>query len=1048
MCKNLQSFLLCAFALLSTAVFAQNRTVSGTVTSAGDGMPLPGVSVVVQGTTVGATTDFDGKYSIEVSGDAVLEFSYLGFADKSVTVGSQSVINVSLTEDAEQLGEVVVTALGVSREKKALGYAVTELNNEDLNTTKDPNVVNSLSGKVAGVVITQSTSGPGGGSRVVIRGNNSITGNNQPLYVVDGIPIDNSGVGSAAGSSTSEYSRADYGTGISDINPEDIETMTVLKGPNAAALYGSRASNGVILITTKKGTSGRGLGVAISSSATFENPLLLPEYQNEYGRGSEGNFPQIPTAGSFEEQVNAVKSANSWGPAFDGSSQFYYTGENRPYVAQPDNVKDFFKTGTTFTNAITLTGGDEKSNVLFSYTNTDASSILPNSDIKRHNFNLRGYSKLTDKLTLDAKVTYFTQDATNRALQGTEGVLAWVYTMPRNVMLDDLKRYQDLENPVNPDNPYASISWNSTGGNPYWMQLHDVNEDSRHRVNGFAKVDYAFTDWLSAFVRVGTDQVKHDTYSANQYGHHYQPQGALSITENTFGETNVDFLLTANKNITEKLNLNASFGGNHSYRTYKQIGINGRGFKIPTRVTVSNLVDPMQTYTPLQEKKVNSLYGAFSFAYDNYLYLDFTGRNDWSSTLSPDNRSYFYPSASVSFIPSTAFDFQDGLFNFLKLRASWAQVGNDTGVYQLYDTFELASNGYLGLTQIGRRSVKANEDLKPESVTSLEFGVEFRMLQDRLFFDASYYSIESEDLIFDVPVPESTGYNFFRENVGRMTNKGFELLIGGTPVKTDKFEWEVSANIAKNTNKLEELIDDLESFTFSSSNGGNIAVQATVGGEFGEIWGRDYKRVPEGPNAGALLLDANGRPQGTDELVKLGNYQPDMTGGLTNNLKFGNLGLRFLVDFRLGGEIYSGTDASLDGAGVSTRTLEYREDGVVVDGFIEDGAGGYVANTSNITAQQYWGSVSGISSNYVYDQTNVRMREVALTYNFPSKLLDNTFINSASISLIGRNLFFFYKEIDNFDPESSYSTSNFAQGVLYNNLPTTRSLGFNLNLKF
>ncbi|WP_242015628.1 SusC/RagA family TonB-linked outer membrane protein [Robertkochia marina] len=1047
MSRTFQSLMFCAVLCLSQWAAAQSQAITGTVVSEGDGVPLPGVTVSLKGSASGTSTDFNGNYTIEAGRDAVLVFSYVGFTTREIPVEGQSVINVSLQEDTQQLDEVVVTALGVSREKKALGYAVSELQNEDLTTAKEPNVVNSLSGKVAGVVVTQSTSGPAGGARVVIRGNNSITGNNQPLYVVDGIPIDNSGFGSAAGANTSEFSRADYGTGISDINPEDIETMTILKGPNAAALYGSRASNGVILITTKKGTAGRGIGVTINSSATVDTPLLLPEFQNQYGRGSQGNFPQIPAGGTFEEQVNAVKSNSSWGPAFDGSSQFYYTGEDRPYEAQPDNVEDFFRTGTTFINAVTLTGGNQDSNVLFSYTHTDANSILPNSEVVRHNFNLRGFTKLSEKFTLDSKVTYFEQDAQNRATQGTEGVLAYVYTMPRNVVLNDVKRFQDLENPVNPAAPYNVISW-GTSGNPYWILENDINQDTRKRITGFAKIDYQFTDWLSAFARIGTDMVKQDIFTANQFGHHFNQEGALFINENTVGETNADFLITANKNITEKLNLNASFGGNHSYRTYKGIGINGRGFKIPTRITVSNLQDPMQSYVPLQEKKVNSLYGAASFAWDNFLYLDLTGRNDWSSTLSEDNRSYFYPSASFSFIPSTAFDFQGTAIDFLKLRASWAQVGNDTGVYQLTETFNLAANGYLGLTQISRPDVRANENLRPEEVTSIEFGVEFRMFENRLFLDASYYDIRSRDLIFDVPVPQSTGYSFFRENVGELTNKGFELLMGGTPVRTEDFSWEISANIAKNENKLTELIEDLDNFSFTGNNAGTVKVQATVGGGFGEIWGTDYKRVQDGPNAGALILDNAGRPQGSDELVKLGNYQPDMIGGITNSFDYRNFGFRFLVDYRIGGEVFSGTDAALDASGVSERTLQYREDGVVLDGFVDDGAGNLTPNATSITAQQYWGSVSGIASNYVYSQTNVRLREVALTYNFPAKMLERTFLSGASVSLTGRNLFFIYKEMDNFDPESSFSTSNFAQGVLYNNLPTTRSVGMNVNLKF
>ncbi|WP_117880550.1 SusC/RagA family TonB-linked outer membrane protein [Aureibaculum luteum] len=1049
--KNLSKLLFFVVVLCSHSIFAQS-TVTGTIKDAADGSTLPGVNIIEKGTSNGVTSDFDGKYSIDVSEGAVLQYSFIGYTPQEITVNNQTVINLSLAQSAEALDEVVITALGISREKKALGYAISELKSDDLNVAKETNVVNSLSGKVAGVVLTQSTSGPAGGTRVVIRGNNSITGNNQPLYVVDGVPIDNSGIGSAAGNGGGEYSRSDFGTGVSDINPEDIESMSILKGPNAAALYGSRASNGVIIITTKRGKMNSGLGVSISSSATFENPLLLPEYQNDYGRGSNGNFPEIPVGGTLEEQLAAVKSNSSWGPKFDGSQQLYYNGEMREYSAQPDNVKDFFRTGTTFTNSVTLSGGGEKSSVLFSYTHTKAEAIVPNSDVRRHNFNLRGYSKLTDKFTLDAKVTYFQQDANNRVVQGTEGLMAYVYGIPRNIDIRDMEKYQDLENPVNPDRPYDVISTSSAGGNPYWILNHDINEDTRTRVNGFAKINYEFTDYLSAFARVGTDVVKHDTYGVSQWGHHFQPTGSLGISENSISETNADFLFIFNKDISDKFNIAANFGGNHSYRTRKGIGISGRGFKVPTRVTVSNLVDPQQSYTPLQEKKVNSLYGSASFAYDSYLYLDLTGRNDWSSTLSADNRSYFYPSASLSFIPSQAFDFSSSPINFLKFRGSWAQVGNDTGVYQLTETFNLAANGYLDLVQISRPSVKYSPDLKPEQVTSSEVGLEFKMFNNRFFGDLSYYSITSKDLIFDVPVPAATGYSTFRENVGELSNKGFEILIGGTPVKTDDLEWVISANISKNENKLVSLIDDLDNFSFAGNNGGDVQVQATVGGGFGDIYGRTWKRVEEGVDAGKLLLSSEGRPQAESELKKLGNYQPDYVGGITNNINYKNLGLSFLIDFRIGGQVYSGTDAALDGSGTSVRTLQYRESGVVVDGVIAndpaDPSAGYTQNTTNITGQQYWGSVSGITENYIYDQTNFRMREIALTYRIPGKILENAFIKSASINLIGRNLFFISKKIDNFDPESSYSTSNFSQGLLYYNLPTTRSIGLNLNIKF
>ena len=440
-------FVFCLFAFQNAKA---QTTVTGTITDAATGIPLPGASIVVKGTTNGVSSDFDGNYSIDVStATATFVVSYVGYATKEVAFTGTTPLNISLSEDAEQLSEVVVTALGISREKKSLGYAVSTIEGSSVSLAKETNVVSSLAGKVAGVVVSRSTSGAGGGTRVVIRGNGSLTGNNQPLYVVDGIPIDNSGVSNAG---AGEYSVKDLGTGISDINSDDIESMSILKGPNAAALYGSRAANGVVLITTKKGKLSQGLGVSINSSAVFDSPLVLPDYQNQYGRGTDGDFPNIVPSDPLSTQVTAVTNTASWGPKFDGSSQLEFNGQMRPYSAQPNNVKDFFETGASFVNTISISNSNDKSSVFFSYTNSDIQSILPNSGLKRNNFNLRGFTKLSDKLSFDAKVTYFLQSAKNRPEQGTEGLAAYLWGLPRNVSLSDLKVYQDIENPIDPNN--------------------------------------------------------------------------------------------------------------------------------------------------------------------------------------------------------------------------------------------------------------------------------------------------------------------------------------------------------------------------------------------------------------------------------------------------------------------------------------------------------------------------------------------------------------------------------------------------------------------
>ncbi|UMB61944.1 SusC/RagA family TonB-linked outer membrane protein [Lutibacter sp. A80] len=1027
--KVLKLFLV--FCLLANASI-QAQTVTGTITDATDGVPLPGVNVIIKGTSTGVSSDFDGNYSIDVNSDtAILQFSFLGYADQEITVNGKRTINVALVQSAETLDEVVVTALGISREKKSLGYSVSEVDGSSVSLAKESNVVNSLSGKVAGVVITQSASGPGGGTRVVIRGNNSITGNNQPLYVVDGVPIDNSGIGSANGSGSGEYSKSDLGTGISDLNSDDIESMSVLKGPNAAALYGSRASNGVILITTKKGSKDKGLGISLSSNISFQNPLFLPEYQNEYGAGKDG---------AFATDLTELKSNGSWGPKFDGSDQLYYNGETRPYVAQPDNVKDFFDTGSSIVNTLAISNSNENSSLRFSYSNTSMDAIVPNSTVDRNNFNLRGFSKITDKFTLDAKVTYFLQDAKNRISQGTEGIMAYVYGINRNIDINDLKTYQNL------DEGYGVLSATNSGGNPYWILYEDKNEDKRKRFSGFAKAQYDFSDTFKAFVRVGTDVVSHDTEGYHAVGHHFYPQGTISYGSNERSETNYDFLLMYNDDLNDDFNLALNIGGNALHSTVRSSNISGSDFKIPGKYFIGN-TDALKlsvNQSDLIEKKVNSIYGSGSLAYRGMVYLDLTGRNDWSSALSSENRSYFYKSASLSMLLDRMFDFgESSKINMAKLRLSYANVGNDTAPQQIVNLYGVASSGYLGNITVNTPNIKYSESLKPEDVTSSEIGFEIKALDNRLFADFTYYSISSKDLIFDVPVDPATGFSYFRENVGEVSNKGFEFMIGGTPIMNDNFRWDVSLNLAKNENELVSLIDGQDYFQFSSTNSGVVDVRAQVGEGFGDIYGKTWKTTEDGQ----LLLTATGRPQASEERVKLGNYQPDMTGGFSNTFNYKDFSLNFLIDFRIGGEVYSGTDAALDANGVSKKTLQYREGGITVDG-VWDNDGVLTQNTTNISAQDYWGAVSGIASEYIIEQTNARLREVSLSYHFPNAMLEKTFIKNASLSLTGRNLFFLYKKSDNFDPEASYSTSNFAQGVLFYNLPTTSSLGLSLNVKF
>ena len=1028
--KNVFKIILMTF--FSLSIYAQQ--FSGNVTDE-NGIPLPGASVIVQGTNSGVVTDFDGNFSIETSIGETLVISFVGYASQSIMVNSNSSLSIQLTPDV-LLDEVVVTALGISREKKSLGYAVSEISGDNVNTIKDNNLANSLSGKVAGLQVSQSGS-LGSSSRIVIRGNNSLGGNTQALIVVDGMPINSSIAGDGEGNQYTQgsndgggqpsYEPSISGGGITDINPDDVESVTVLKGPSAAALYGSRAGNGVILITTKKGSRSNKLGVTLKTNLYIDNPMLLPDFQNEYGQGTLGKV--FPARGG-----DTAWTGDSWGARLNGSLQPYYDGSVKSYSAQPDNVKNFFRSAARKITSISLDKGSENGSVRFSYTNNSSESMIEGSDLESHNFNLRGVADLSEKLSIDAKATYFTQEVTNRAsTNGAQGLLGYTYGMPRNIVTNDLRNYQ-LDNPATPEEFGVITYSDGLVGNPYWMTLHDENTVRRNRFLGFVKINYNFTDWLNAFVRVGADVTHLRDNRILKPGRHFETDGAMRIAENSFGELNSEFLVTANRDLSDNLNMVVNVGGNMSKRTYEGMVNSGRNFKIPTKFFINNLneIGTPQEF-PQSIKKVNSLYGSVNLAYDNFLYLDGSVRNDWSSTLSEDNRSYMYKSVSLSALLNTFIDPSQEFFNLFKVRASIAEVGNDTDPYQLFQTFSVPGAGYLGLTELQSPTVKLNPDLKPETVTSSEFGLELSMLNNRLTLDVAIYDISTEDLIFNIPVPAATGYQFEKTNIGKVTNKGLEIALGGTLLQTNDFSWNSSLFYSKNENTVEELSEGLESFVYNTSTDGNLSIKATEGGSIGDIYGREWTGE----------VDANGAPIASDVDVYLGNAQPEWLGGWSNSITYKDFNLSFLIDARIGGKIYSQTSADLDEAGASARSLQYRESGVVLEGInTETGA----ANTVNISGQDYWTAMSNISENYLYDQDNVRLRELSIGYRIPG--VESIGLDSANLQLVGRNLFFFSKEAEDIDPEVMLGTSLGIQGMSHNQMPTMRSVGLNLTLNF
>ena len=1016
--KICTSFLL--FFALTLSAYAQQ--ISGTVSDE-NGVPLPGATVVVEGTSTGVSTDFDGNYSIDASQGDVLVFSYVGYQSQSVSVGASSTVDVSLEPDS-LLDEVVVTALGLTREKKSLGYSVSEITSEQVNTIKDHNLANALVGKVAGINITQSGT-IGAGSRIVIRGNNSLTGQNQALVVVDGIPINQDGINSGG----SEYNNIITGGGITDVNPNDVESVSILKGPNAAALYGARAGNGVILITTKKGNSESKMGVTVNSNTVFEDPMFLPDRQNIYGQGTR----------NAAATASADMSRGSYGQLADGSLQLYYDGTSKPYTAQPNNVADFYETGVKSINSVSISNGNSKSNFRFSYTNNSTTSILPNASLNSHNFNVRAMSQLTDKLSIDAKATYFTQELNHRARTGSEGITQLIHNMPTTVRVSDLRKYQ-MDNPAT-DADYAVIAYDRPGtstGNPYWLLYNDVDDENRGRFFGFAKINYEFTDWLSGFVRVGADVTDMTSYFVRQPGHHYYPQGRLERTTSNSGELNSEFLLTAKGDVADDLNVVFNVGGNLSKRTYEAMRNFGDDFKLNSKAFLSNTLVQEFTETPQQIKKVNSLYASANFAYDNFAYLDVTARNDWSSTLGADNRSYMYTSVNLALLLQDFIDPNKELFDLFKVRASVANVGNDTSPYQLVQTFSVPGQGYLGLTTLNSPSTRLNPDLKPENIESTEVGLELSLLDNNLTFDFAYYNITTTDMIFSVPVPAATGYSFFLENVGEVTNQGVELLLGYNVINNSDMRWNTSLFASKNENKLVSLIDDLDTLVYYQTNSGNVNSQAKVGGGIGDLYGTVWER----DSSGNRLVGADGKPTQSNPDNFLGNAQPDWLAGWSNSFFYKNFSLNVLIDGRFGGVVYSGDSSRLDSYGVSERSLQYRESGVVLDAVDPNGA----ANTVNITGQEYWQRIADIAEPYVYAQDNVRLRELAIGYSFPD--VSALGMESVNLQLIGRNLFFINKKAEDIDPEAALGTNLGGQGIALGNLPTLRSIGLNVTLKF
>lgn len=1009
-------------------LFAQERVIEGIITSDAEDGHLPGVNVMVKGTTVGTISDVEGKYRLTVPASATtLVFSYIGYVSTDVEIGTRSTIDLQMETDTRQLNEVVVTALNLKREEKELGYVVQKIDGDQLVQARETNLVNSLAGKVAGVNITSGSNAIGGSARVVIRGETSLAGDNQPLFVIDGVPIDNSVRGSGQ-----RGANIDYGNAASEINPDDIATITVLKGPNAAALYGSRAGNGVILITTKTGKNKKGIGLSFNSTTSFESPLRLPDFQNAYGQGRGG-------------QYNIGDGGRSWGPPLDGrmvavpvNTEFPpQIGETVPWLPYPDNVKEFYKTGRTLSNNISLVAGNDNGNIRLSYTNLDQTGLVPNTDLKRNTFAINGNYELNDKLTVSSSLNYINTTSDNRSVigYGNESVVyTWIWEgrQARTDKMEDywFKGYEGTR-------PFTyNYSFND---NPYYTVYENTNGMNRNRLIGNLNATYNFTPELSLMLRTGMDFNNERRDSRRTYGSNAFPLGMYRQERVYFQEINSDFLLSYQKLINQDFSMKFSAGGNQMTQRSELLSNQANELSIPGIYNLGNSRIPVVVDQFDSKYRINSLYAFGQFGFRNAIFLDLTARNDWSSTLPADNNSYFYPSVSLSGVISEFLPLSEkSELSFARLRLSWAQVGNDTEPYRLRSIYNY-STPWESLQTVTEPSSIPNTNLVPESINTYEIGGEVRFLNNRIGLDVTYYDTRSKNQILNIPIDATSGYSSHFLNAGEIRSRGMEIMFNATPVELDNsFRWDVNVNWSANRSEVIELAEGIPSYIISSRR---VSVQARVGERMGDMYGRGSLRDPEGN-----IVHINGLPQETTELIKLGNYNPDWMAGIYNTVSFKGFMLGGLLDYRKGGEIYSYLQVRGNVAGQLDESLVGRE-GYVWPGVIANGDGTYRPNDVSVTAERYFGEFFN-AEEATHDATYLKLRELKLGYKFPNRLMGKTPFRDLTVQFVGRNLMLWTK-VPHIDPDTSGFTDggSFLPGIEDMSLPTPRSLGFNINFK-
>ena len=1038
--KYLSSFLL----VFAFGFSVQAQSISGTVNDE-NGVPLPGATVLVEGTQNGVSTDFDGNYSIDASSGDTLVFSFVGYTSQSVVVGSSATVNVSLQPD-NALSEVVVTALGVKRNTKAVGYSITQVEGDAISANPSTNAINALQGKVAGVMITGSAMGAKGSSRVVIRGASSLSGNNQPLYVVDGITINNNNLGAAG-----MWGGTDFGDGISSINPDDVESVTVLKGGAAAALYGSRASNGVIIITTKSGLGSEGIGIEINSTSQFDmlNNSLW-DAQTTYGSGNLGIAPT--SAASAVDNLYT-----SWGAKMEGQTVINFDGISRPYSYQGSNQDRFYRTGTTFSNTVSLSTSSEKGNTRFSFTNMDNDDISPESSLDRNSLSINTSQKLGKNITLDASIKYIVEDqAGNPNVSDGPGNANWI-TKQYAPSIDVMWGVGPNGNGTQADglNEYV-FSEGVYLTNPWFAQNMNVKDLEKERFIGAMNLRWDLADYLYVRGRVGVDRFDAHRTTSEAYGIRYKPLGGISEYKLATKSIDADlFLGTDNLQLVDDLSLTAFVGISSYINENSSINITGNDFIVPGLVSYANTKNKSASYG-FSEKQINSAYGSAEIGYKDYAFLSLTARNDWFSTLSlkdkvaPNND--LYTSASLSLVLSDAMDLGDDV-DFLKFRAGYSQVaGGADDPYRLNLSYSILGNPHLGnpMGQINGGQIP-NSEITPFEKNETEFGVDLRMFDNKFSIDATYYDNETAGDIVGVSASNTSGYSSALANLGKVSNKGIELLLKVKPIVTDDFAMELSLNYTNNDSEVVATNDTDGMVSLDEPRGvngnRNMRVMHIVGERYGALFGTSFKRDANGH---IVHENSAGYPQPViDNNRKILGFgvAPEQIG-LGASFRYKDWNASLLVEGKVGGQIMSGSNAEMLGRGLHKMTVPAggRHAGWTPEGVMEDGSA--VSQSLTVAQQQnYWNRYNDAAEAGIYDADYMRLRNLSIGYNLPSSLLEGTSIQAASISLIGKNLFFLSNSVDNIDPESAYNSNN-SQGLEYWGMPVPRTVGVNVNLKF